>query len=249
MTEKWLTTECSVENEHLVNLKRELDQIEKNNRTLGVTVRQRREAVERHRREAQELRLQVQTAEDEVNRLQDELEEDTPQTGLLEALEGQLAEAKDSAQTHTHAYDDCTEARAKIDAKQKELKPKMDQALLQVKEVEARIAKADKKATEASDARERILRRKNEAYAHADDLKRQRQEAEEKREAQKAEVEDYESKASRYCARVAVDPGSTWQSLEKKINALHEQQARQERQYVFNILCMCDVIQSLMKFN
>ena len=128
------------------------------------------------------------------------------------------------------AYQDCAEARQALDAEQKELKPKVDNAQNELDEIKAKIDKANNKVVKTRDRREQALRQKNEAYAKIDDLKNQKGEAEEERETVKGRVEEYTRLATELCSRIPVEPGVTWTILEKRLERLDAQQRVVEQQ-------------------
>jgi len=190
------------------------------------------QAIQRHKKQQRDLQVQQQRAEEEVERLQDELEADTPQTGVLEALETDLQNAKEAKQMQENAMQDALEEKEKLDRKQHELKQQLNASQKETQEIEAKINKATAKIHKLAEKRHTALLEKNRAFQLIQDAKDEKDVLQEKRAKQEERIAEFATQASSICARVPVDANETPNSLDAKLSRLIKDKQRYEEQYV-----------------
>jgi chromosome segregation ATPase len=183
-----------------------------------------------HRLKAKQLNIQSQRLEETVDRLQDELAADTPQTGALDDLQVQLKGQQDEETLYSNQYQDCITEKDRLDQANRELKNQLNNIDAEIKMIESKIKKAKNREQNAEEARYHGVLKKNEAYATVDYARQSLDEAKEEREKQKQTVVEWTAKASEFCARVAVHAGETCDSIEAKLIKMNEQIEQNKRQ-------------------
>lgn len=176
--------------------------------------------------------MRQQRAEEEVEHLQDELEAATPRTGVLEALEAQLQNAKETRQMHENAMQDAVEAKGTLDGKQRELKDQINTLQKEIQEIGARITKATVKIHKSAEQRHNALLEKNLAYERTQDAKGEIEVLQKKRAGQEERIADFAVQASSISPRVPIDANETPNSLDAKLDRLSRDKKRYEEQYV-----------------
>lgn len=176
--------------------------------------------------------MRQQRAEEEVERLQDELEAATPQTGVLEVLEAQLQNAKETKQMHENAMQDAMEAKVILDEKQRGLKDQLSTLQKEIQEIEAKATKTTAKIHKSAELRHHALLEKNLAHERVQDAKAQKESLQEKRASQVERIADFAAQASSISPRVPVDANETTNSLDAKLDRLSKDKKRYEEQYV-----------------
>ena len=218
------------EKQSLVGGKRALNESEAELRQLQQNCVHARQSIERHRRENRGLKEDWQRAEDAAKRLQDELEEQVPQEGLIENLQVSLDEVKQENTVAEGAFQDSINAKDVLNEEQNVLKAEMQARQAEVDEYKAQKRKAEGKVKKLDDERVRALQNKNEAMARINDAKAEKADRDEARKAQEDKVEEFGNSARGVSERVAVPRGETVKSLEKKFERIQKEidQAEQE---------------------
>jgi chromosome segregation ATPase len=180
-------------------------------------------AQEHHKRKAKDLHLKVQRQAGEIDRLKDELDSDTPQTGTLEALQRALSEQKDAHALQSATYQDSVVAKDQAGREQRQLLQEMTQMDAELEEIEARIAKAEGNLVKLEETRIQAVYAKNDKIARVDDAKQRLDALQTEHGEQGQVVEDYTGKAGEVSPRVAVDPGETTESLDKRLSAMRRE--------------------------
>jgi chromosome segregation ATPase len=164
----------------------------------------------------------------EVSRLEDDLQAETPQTGTLEALQRDLEEQQEAHRLHSETYQDSIIAKDQAGAEQKQLLQQMNEMDIELKDLEARIAKANERVTKLNEVRIQAVMAKNECYASIEDAKRTLEHIQAERNEQADIVKDHTEKASEVSLRVPVDSGETTESLDKRLMAMRREIERNE---------------------
>ena len=174
----------------------------------------------------------MQQAQNLVEELQDALDQDESEPGRLDSLGRQLTDAEDDKTTYENTYEELVIAKDATFASLRENRDHMTKIDDQIKEVEARIHKAEMKASHRENERRDALREKNaalEALEMARITKVTRLEA---RQAQLEIVESFIEEATQVCARVPVNEGENEESLHRKHEKLRRDLANAETRYV-----------------
>jgi hypothetical protein len=175
------------------------------------------QAVVRHRRRAKELQLEVQRAEDTVEKLQEEADRDNVEDGLLDLLYRSLKDVEDERGISADSYTRAIEARENFNDISSTLKKELDRMNDGMKDAEAKMAKAAGDIANQRRARERALHEKNLAHERIQDSINDVKKVDEDRKRQIDIVAKFVSEAEQICPRVPVDRGETRKSLESKL--------------------------------
>ncbi|KAL8711114.1 MAG: hypothetical protein Q9220_004495 [cf. Caloplaca sp. 1 TL-2023] len=214
----------------LQRLKSELNDLEQNMRERQTNLKNCDQAITRHRRNARELRIDVQRFESDVEGLQDAIDGDTLEEGRLDALKEGLTETREELATHQASFGDSVVAVDKAREALRMLRDQMKVIDDETAEVQARIRKAEVKATTTSERREAALRDKNLAIAELEQTIRSKADAQVRRVDYAETCSIWNQKATEVCPRVPVDRGETCASLEKKLEKLQADLRKWETQ-------------------
>jgi chromosome segregation ATPase len=204
-------------------LKRDVEDAQKELRAAQIAKKEADQAQERHKRKAKDLHVKVQRQAAEIERLNDELDADTPQTGTVEALQRALAEQQDAHALQSATYQDSVVAKDQAGREQKQLLQEMNQMDADLEELETRIKKAEANLVKLEESRIQAVYAKNDKIARIDDAKQRLEALRTEHDEQVQVVEDYTSKAGEVSARVAVDAGETTESLDKRLAAMRRE--------------------------
>ncbi|KIX01139.1 uncharacterized protein Z518_10205 [Rhinocladiella mackenziei CBS 650.93] len=174
----------------------------------------------RHTRDSRELRIAVQQAEDEVDRLNDAINEDNVEGGNLEVLRQSLEEAEEQKSVHENSYQDSVNAFDALKEKLREVTRRLTELDERIAEAQAAADKAQAAAQKAGKKRAHDLGEKNAAIARIDDAKGDRGSLERKMNEMTEKVATFVEQARQVSERVNIPPGETYESLEKKYQRL-----------------------------
>jgi ATP-dependent RNA helicase DDX6/DHH1 len=219
-----------MQRENLQYLERENVDLQREARDLHGRVKACEQAINRHDRQTDELRVQVQRAEANAERLQDELEANAIQDGRLDALKAALQEAEEEKTILENSYGDGVVSRDKLNAIASELNAQLRSFDEQIQDLAAKIKKAEMNASRQMQARHTALQEKNQAISAVQDAKDAKRQEEARRRAQAQHTLEFAGQAANVGPRVAIDPGETAESLDKKLSKLVEDVNRFERQ-------------------
>ncbi|OCK84901.1 putative DNA repair protein Rad18 [Lepidopterella palustris CBS 459.81] len=222
--------QLNFEKESLARYKQELSDLQSRIRESQSSVKLCQQAIVRHNKETSVLDLRRQRAEERAEQLKDELEAETPQAGQIDALEGLLHEAEESKQIAVNAYEDAVLAKDKLHEETTRLRHQLESFQDEVKEMNARITKAQTKTQKLADKRQNRLLEKNAAFESIKDAEDEKVEYERLREEQVGTVEEYIRQASVISSRVPIDKGESYDSLEEKYAKLQRDIVANERE-------------------
>lgn len=205
----------------IYRLKSELNDLEREKRDKMAALNACDQALYRHKREANSLRVAMQSAQRIVDELQDALENDAVEEGRLEALKTQLVEAQEEVGTCEASFEDSVLEIDKIKESMGVSRSKMKNLDLQIVELKARLDKAEKSAAKASTRRQTALHEKNGVITKEEVAVSQKVTLEQERQEKVGVVAAFIGEASKICARVPVEAGQTCTSLDKKLQKLN----------------------------
>lgn len=215
-----IETQIRLRREQLQDLKRELNELEQQRRAVRNNVEKCKQAIVRHGRQERDLQLETQRAEDEVERLQEDLDKDDAEDGRLEVLKAHLEQQQEVKRVNEGSYQDAVVALDGIKEKLKEGRAALASMDERIHELEAAAKKAESETLKMSRKRTTALGEKNAAMERIEDGKRDKQSLERQREELEERVKVYIDGASGICARVNIDAGETYKSLETKFEKL-----------------------------
>ena len=215
-----IETQITLRREQLQDLKRELNELEQQQRGARNNVEKCKQAIVRHKRQERELQLESQRAEDEVESLQEALDRDSVEDGRLEALKSHLENAKEQKRLNEGSYQDSVVALDAIKEKLSEARNKLSSMDERIAELQAESKKAEKETLKIGRKRTAALGEKNAAFERVDDAKQDKEALEQRRETLEDRVKAYDNEATKICPRVNIGEGETYASLEKKYEKL-----------------------------
>lgn len=180
-------------------------------------------AIKRNKRSFEQVKLNIQRAEERVEALQVELDQINPEDGKAEALKNHLAEAQNTVAMYEQNYQDSVNEKDELNKTSKESKRKLMAEKERVAEHEAKLEKSKTKLTNKNQARRMVLQEKNAVFEVIEQLRNEKARVEQKREAQATRTADFTAQATSVSPRVPVDEGETAHTLEAKIERISGQ--------------------------
>ncbi|KAI9788704.1 MAG: Structural maintenance of chromosomes protein 6 [Candelina submexicana] len=226
-----IEAQISFQRETLNNLKSELSELEGHQRSLKDNVQRCEQAIQTHKRQQGELLIELQRADHLVENLQDELEQERPEDGRLDALRAGLKEAEDEKETCEGSYGDAVVEKDRLNGVAKEIMEQLRSVDADITNIDFDIKMAKAKASELSERRLLALEGKNVAMESIETAKQDKVEAQNKWQTERDRLEDWTSKAREIVRqRVTVDAGETADSLDRKLTKLTKDLARYEKE-------------------
>jgi len=222
--------EINLQRGNVRHLKAELNEIEQKLRDAQTKLKDAQQARAQHKKEGRILELDQNNAERAVERLQEELEAATPQTGVLDQLRDQLKAAQEEADINLTTFSAATAKKDDLHESQRPLKARIDTVQGEINEVKARVQKAKTRAQKLEVKRHEVLLKKNEAIHVVEDAKEAKTAYEQQLEEQQNVVATYINEATKVSARVGIDEGMTCDSLEALLDELLKQKERARRE-------------------
>lgn len=209
---------------------RELADAEQQMRTLTANVEKAKQEIVRFQRRQKELVTASQKAEDAIEALQNEIDSNRPQDGKLQELERILRELNEDVEGGEASLMDSYNARDKLNETAKDLKGRADAAKGELDRMAKQVEKAEQRVSDNGQARIQALREKNLALQFIEDAKREQTAAEQRRDHQQRNTEEFIELAGQVCQRITVDPGLTCDVIDERIVRLEADRNRAERE-------------------
>ncbi|KEF62096.1 uncharacterized protein A1O9_00068 [Exophiala aquamarina CBS 119918] len=187
------------------------------------------QALTKHGRDSGELRITVQSAQHEAEKLRDAINEDNVEGGKLEALREALNDAEEQKAVHASSYQDSVTA---LDEKKQLLRTatqKLSDLDERMANLQATANDAQVVAQKAGKKRAYTLGEKNAAIARIDDAKSDRGTMERKLEEINSDIDNWTEQARAVSERVNIPTGTTYDALEKKYKRLGKDYAAFEK--------------------
>jgi chromosome segregation ATPase len=172
----------------------------------------------------------INTLEGELGALQDGFSEANPKAGVLDALQARLAEAKESLENFTRAYEDSVTAKDGIDADQAETMKEIDAITASINTVTSKLRKAEATAKRRDDAKQQKLLERNGIAPKLRAIENDKAAKQSSLDAAKAAVVAIAAEAEKISPRVAIPRTETVSSLERKRTRLDEDLTEAERE-------------------
>lgn len=191
--------------------------------------------LKRHERREKELRLATQAAEDEVERIENAIKEDSVESGRLDVLKTALQDTEEQKQLKESQYMDAFSAQ---DEKKKEMRARHQrraEADNRVEELTQRVEAAQNARRQTDKFRAQQLREKNNAAARIQDAHTDLRRLQNQTDNAKEDVANMTTEASKDCARVNVPEGATLETLTVKHQKLQEDERRAVRELGMSI--------------
>jgi uncharacterized protein (DUF342 family) len=175
----------------------------------------------------------VQNAEDEVNRLEDEMDAAAPNAQILARFQDQLKTIREEIKQYEGLRMEGVSRRDDINLEQATRLQKLKDLRADIQEVGARLKKAKDRSSDLDRKRQDILLVKNQADTKIEHAKADLAEAERALELQKERVKLFTEEANKVSSRVEIAESDTWERLNKEIEETQKIYADTERRYVF----------------
>jgi chromosome segregation ATPase len=213
--------------------KRDFDQLKQQQRELQQALKVAEQALVRWDRSNKELRLAKQQADDAVEAMQNEIENNRPQDGKIQELRTQLQSANEDVDATQNSYQDGVDWKDRLNEQAtgpSGLKAKADAALREYQTAKMQIEKAENRKAQLESDRVHALRSKNLALEEIELAKDRLRRAEEARDGQARNVEVFVGHAGEVCSRVPVDAGVTTAVLDKRLEQFIAEYERVQRE-------------------
>lgn len=222
--------QLDLQKEHMKHLATEMREIEiedrqaKNGRDEAIA------AATRNRKLLESLENDLRRAQADIERIQDDLDAFEGSDDRLQALRKELESKQEEFEQLGNQYGAMGLTKRDMQQEVSQAKVKLDEEQQNRQDYQSRVNKADVKIKGQSDIRRIALTKKNEAFEQLDIEKSERLRAEEKRDYQATQVQDFVKQASEMAPeRVHIPEGETFQSIEQKYKKLRDQLAQREK--------------------
>jgi chromosome segregation ATPase len=219
-----------LEREKLARLNGQHRALEESYREAVDQLEKANQAITRHIREIKSLKQQIDRQEVAVQDLKNDLEEDTPQTGVLEEYEKSLKEAQENQEMYKSQFGDSVIEKDRIGEQAKPFRAQLATLDGELAEINERIKKAEAAVEQATHTKTVEVKKSNDAHERAESAVQWKIQLETARDGQVATVNEFTMQAEQVSRRVFVDDGETTDSLNAKLTKLQKEQARQREQ-------------------
>lgn len=211
----------------LQEAKAHLRSIDEEIATKRKAAQEAKQAVDQHKTHTNNLRIEVQKAEQRIADLEDEIADDKVTGGRLAVLQKALEDEKIQRSVHEGSYTSCS-----VDVKAKstemvaatQVLRALDEEIAQLQET---ATKLEAEAQNLSRKRAAALGDKNNAVARIRDGELDRASIQRRLQEQEAEIVNFIEQASIISPRVNIEAGATQAGLEKKIDKMTADYQRQ----------------------
>ncbi|TAQ87344.1 hypothetical protein B7494_g4325 [Chlorociboria aeruginascens] len=218
-----IESQIAYQKETVKHLEQEARNLENHRHQLQQASQRANQILTEHKRSHAILRVDMQRAEDRLERLEVDLEKENVEVGRLEGLRVDLTDAQNDVNMYGDTYGNNGVQKEKLNEVAAERNRALAEVKARVADHEAKIRKAEIKVRNITAARQEKLRDLNAAIQIVDDLKETVVTAQRKREDQNIRVQEFIGHATDVCQRVPVDEGETPTSLDVKLSKLRDQ--------------------------
>ena len=206
--------------------------------TLQSTVSQLQEKVNTcksreldHERQKKALKLAMQRASDNLDRLEGELSEATPDASAIEVAREMLKNAEDEKRVVEGLFEDLQEHKIELNEQNRVNKREMEEAQKVVGDLKFKLEKAESTVRKFQSKREDELREMNSCIQKVERAEAVRKEWEDSVEELRRELEEVIEGARGVCAeRVPVPPGKSSENLSQMLAKLEATRKASERE-------------------
>ncbi|KAL1619236.1 Structural maintenance of chromosomes protein 6 [Diplodia seriata] len=219
----------NVATEELRRYKLDLQQAENEYRERESAFTRASQMLTRRERDHKNARIAAQTAQERYEGLVDALDQERPQAGRLEDLEGQLEAAMANKDTNLAMVQDATEARERLNTQQRERRDAQTAIEEELSEANAKLSKAQIRVNRLQTNREAALHTKNEAYEVMELAREKLASYRQQREVLQSDIAQMSEQASVVGERPHIAQGETVDSLGKKYERLQQEIQQQDQ--------------------
>ncbi|KAJ5738267.1 hypothetical protein N7493_001422, partial [Penicillium malachiteum] len=214
--------QISAQREIVADLARQLNDIKQEHQAARSKVTACKQAIVRHQKNEESLKVDKQRMEDEAEALREALEKENAEDGSIESLTADLKSAQENKALQEGSLEDGRTAQKEQYENIRTAKRERDAKKQQIESLNenARVAESERSLAEAKKVE--IFREKNRAVEDIERRKHERSSLSEKHTGAVETVLSFIEKASTISPRVPVDDGETGNSLDAKLVQLQK---------------------------
>jgi chromosome segregation ATPase len=213
--------------------RRELAQLQQKFKDAQGDLKVAEQALVRWDRTNKELRRAKQQADDAVEAMSNEIENNRPQDGKIQELRIQLESVIEDVAATQRSYQDGVDWKDRLNGLATGpdgLKAKADAALRDYQTAKMQIEKAENRKTQLDNDRVRALREKNRTFEETEQAKDNLRRAEAARDELVQKVAEFVVEAEKVCLRIPVNEGLTTTILDNRLDQFISELQRVQRE-------------------
>ncbi|KAE9977573.1 hypothetical protein BLS_001282 [Venturia inaequalis] len=210
----------AMERQNLANLKQDSAQAEAGHREARNRAHTAQQDLVRHDRAVRDFVVQLQRQEEKVNQLKDQLEEATPQTGLLDSYREELKSAESDEEILSNQFQDFVIEKRKLNAQGRELKDKLNEIDKELELAEQDVRNVQARHDDLERKRYNLLLEKNRAVQAAEDAQTRLRGLQNRRQELQDELQSATAQAGEHSERVPLDRGKSTKDFENALKVL-----------------------------
>lgn len=209
-----------MERQNLANLKQDLSRAEAVHREAQNGAKKAQQDLLRHDRVVKDFVVQIQRQEEKVTQLKDQLEEATPQTGLLDSYREELRTAESDEAILSNQFEDFVIEKRRLNAQARELKDKLNEIDNELEAAEQEVRNVQARHDTLEQKRYDLLLEKNRAVQAAEDAQTRLQGLQASRQEIQEDLQSVTAEASEHSERVPLDRGKSTKDFENSLKVL-----------------------------
>jgi chromosome segregation ATPase len=222
--------QLALQTDHVRHLATEMRETEAEYRQSKQALDRADTALKQNRQRLGDLENDLRRAQAEIESIQYDLDAFEGADDRLQALRRDLEAKEEELDQFGNQYGAMNVTKQELEIEVNAAKQKLKDEQTSREDYQNRLNKANGKIKSQNDIRRIALGKKNDAYERLDIEKHERRRAEEKRDQQRSQVEDFARQASEMAPeRVHIPEGETFQSIEQKYKKLKDQLAQREK--------------------
>ncbi|KAF1811318.1 DNA repair protein Rad18 [Eremomyces bilateralis CBS 781.70] len=222
--------QLDIEREALQALKSEFSDLQNDKRSETRKLEECRKDIRNLTHRGRGLLVAQQRAEGDVESLENQITDSTPEQGKINSLEDFLASKEKELDVLERTFAQFAETIKGLKAKQADIDQHSKEAQKEIATIDSNISRLEVKEDKLKHKRQQALFQKNEAIAKVADANVESELIKENIEKQRGTVEEFIEGASNISARVAIEPNETHRFLESKHERLLKEQADSTRE-------------------
>ncbi|TLD20156.1 putative DNA repair protein Rad18 [Venturia nashicola] len=210
----------ATERQNLANLKQDASQAEAGHREARDRAQTAQQDLRRHDTAVKDFVVQIQRQEEKVTQLKDQLEEATPQTGLLDSYREGLKTAESDEEILSNQLQDFVIEKKKLNAQARELKDKLNDIDSELEAADREVRNVQARHDDLEQKRYQLLLEKNRAVQAVEDAQTRLQGLQTGRQEMQDDLLSVTAEASEHSERVPLDRGKSTEDFENELKVL-----------------------------
>lgn len=206
----------------MANLKQDLSQAQEVHRQARNRVQKAQQDLLGHDRAVKDFVVQIQRQEAKVAELKDQLEEATPQTGLLDSYREELRTAESDEGILSNQFEDFVIEKRRLNGQARELKDKLTEIDNELESAEQEVRNVQARHDHLERRRYNLLLEKNVSVQAVEDAQSRLQGLQTTRQEAHDQLQSITAEASEHSERVPLDRGKSTQDFEKSYAVLQK---------------------------